>query len=193
MSVVRVHPGEPHKGEPVARFEVGGSTPILSTNSPWLNWTEQRNSTPKVVGSNPTGEATMNKEVQMLTEIGGSLVTYILWLSALLGMIGGITLVSLIVQYRKDLGLDVFMEDAYMAEKNNNVEDPDWFRDRVVWCFNEDEKPNYIQGRLGEHEICDPVTAVSCNTMVTLIELLRERNGALEARLAAAIASLGEA
>jgi len=35
----------------------------------------------------------------------------------------------------------------------------DWYRDRVVWGFYEFHEPKYYQGKAGEHEICDPVTA----------------------------------
>lgn len=35
----------------------------------------------------------------------------------------------------------------------------DWYRERVVWGFYEDEEPQYYQGKEGESEICDPVTA----------------------------------
>lgn len=35
----------------------------------------------------------------------------------------------------------------------------DWYRDRVVWGFYEDREPEYYQGKEGESEICDPVTA----------------------------------
>lgn len=42
--------------------------------------------------------------------------------------------------------------EALEAEK-------DWYRDRVVWGFYEDHEPKYYQGKAGEHEICDPVTA----------------------------------
>jgi hypothetical protein len=35
----------------------------------------------------------------------------------------------------------------------------DWYRERVVWGFYEDEEPEYYQGKEGESEICDSVTA----------------------------------
>ena len=35
----------------------------------------------------------------------------------------------------------------------------DWYRDHVVWGFYEDREPKYYQGKAGESEICDPVTA----------------------------------
>jgi hypothetical protein len=38
-------------------------------------------------------------------------------------------------------------------------ETKDWYRDRVVWGYYENELPEFYQGRDGENEICDPVTA----------------------------------
>lgn len=35
----------------------------------------------------------------------------------------------------------------------------EWYRERVVWGHYEDVVPHYIQGKDGEHEINDPVTA----------------------------------
>jgi hypothetical protein len=35
----------------------------------------------------------------------------------------------------------------------------DWYRERVVWGFYEDREPQYYQGKEGESEICEPVTA----------------------------------
>jgi hypothetical protein len=59
----------------------------------------------------------------------------------------------------------------------------DWYRDRVVWGFYEDREPKYYQGKAGESEICDPVTAEE------VTRLLRGWNDA-ETRLANAISAL---
>lgn len=34
-----------------------------------------------------------------------------------------------------------------------------WYRERVVWGFYEDGTPKFYQGKDGEHELCEPVTA----------------------------------
>ena len=41
----------------------------------------------------------------------------------------------------------------------------DWYRERVVWGFYEEETPKFYQGKEGEHEICEPVTAKMVNTL----------------------------
>ena len=51
----------------------------------------------------------------------------------------------------------------------------DWYRDKVVWGFykDEDEYPCYCQGRLGENEICDPITAKEANGLVEAVLKLK--------------------
>jgi len=41
----------------------------------------------------------------------------------------------------------------------------DWYRERVVWGFYENETPRFYQGKAGEHELCEPVTAKQVNTL----------------------------
>jgi hypothetical protein len=56
-------------------------------------------------------------------------------------------------------------------------ENRDWYRDRVVWGFYEDATPHYIQGREGEHEINDPVSADQIRAMYKAVEIYqRERD-----------------
>jgi hypothetical protein len=55
-------------------------------------------------------------------------------------------------------------------------EQVDWYRDRVVWGFYEEGTPQYYQGKTGEHEINDPVTAKQVNNLVKALEIYeRER------------------
>jgi len=42
-------------------------------------------------------------------------------------------------------------------------------RGKAVWCFSEEQLPQYIQGVAGENEICSEVTADECNNMVKII------------------------
>lgn len=56
-------------------------------------------------------------------------------------------------------------------------EQVDWYRDRVVWGFYEDKVAHYYQGKDGEHEINDPVTANQVNNLVKALEIYeRERS-----------------
>lgn len=59
----------------------------------------------------------------------------------------------------------------------------DWYRERVVWGFYEDEEPEYYQGKEGESEICDSVTAKE------VTRLLQGWNDT-EAKLAKAVETL---
>jgi hypothetical protein len=65
----------------------------------------------------------------------------------------------------------------YLRKQIEQVnEHRDWYRDRVVWGFYEDEVPHYIQGRDGEHEINEPVTAEQIRKAYKALELYeRER------------------
>lgn len=56
-------------------------------------------------------------------------------------------------------------------------ENRDWYRDRVVWGFHEEETPKYYQGKAGEHEINDPITAETANRFIKSLEIYhRERD-----------------
>lgn len=55
-------------------------------------------------------------------------------------------------------------------------ENRDWYRDRVVWGFYEDAIPHYIQGRDGEHEINEPVSAEQIRNVYKALDIYkRER------------------
>jgi hypothetical protein len=55
-------------------------------------------------------------------------------------------------------------------------ENRDWYRDHIVWGFHMEEKPQYYQGKEGEHEINEPVTAETVNNLVKALEIYeRER------------------
>jgi hypothetical protein len=43
----------------------------------------------------------------------------------------------------------------------------------VVWCFSEDEKPIYIQGSKGAHEMTEPVTAEDVTRLVDKLDKAR--------------------
>jgi hypothetical protein len=52
----------------------------------------------------------------------------------------------------------------------------DWYRDQVVWGFYEDGKPVYYQGKIGEHEINEPITAKLVNKLISSLDVYeRER------------------
>ncbi len=68
----------------------------------------------------------------------------------------------------------------------------DWYRERVVWGFYEEETPQFYQGKEGEHEICDPVTAKQVNTlceenarMRKALEEIRNHSDAMHQRIQA--------
>jgi hypothetical protein len=48
-----------------------------------------------------------------------------------------------------------------------------YYRGLVVWGMHEDATPHYTQGKAGEHEICEPLTAKAANNMVQQIEDMR--------------------
>lgn len=65
-----------------------------------------------------------------------------------------------------------------IADRIEELEaEKDWYRDHIVWGFYEEGEPKYYQGKAGEHEICDPVTAkeVTC-----LLSKLNNAEAALE-------------
>jgi hypothetical protein len=56
-------------------------------------------------------------------------------------------------------------------------ENRDWYRDRVVWGHYEDVIPHYVQGRAGEHEINEPVTAEQVRNLYKALDVYkRERD-----------------
>lgn len=55
-------------------------------------------------------------------------------------------------------------------------ENRDWYRDRVVWGFYEEDTPKYYQGKEGENEICSPVTAKEVDRLSRALDIYgRER------------------
>lgn len=57
------------------------------------------------------------------------------------------------------------MSDAKFLEDTN-----EWYRERVVWGFYEDRIPKFYQGKAGEAEICEPVSAEEVNNYINKIE-----------------------
>lgn len=58
----------------------------------------------------------------------------------------------------------------------------DWYRDRVVWGFYEEGEPKYYQGKDGENEICEPITAKDVEAMIKALDVYsRERHRFLHA------------
>jgi hypothetical protein len=56
-------------------------------------------------------------------------------------------------------------------------ENCDWYRDRIVWGFYQDSIPHYIQGKSGEHEINEPVTAEQVRNVYKALDVYkRERD-----------------
>lgn len=56
-------------------------------------------------------------------------------------------------------------------------EQVDWYRDRVVWGHYEQEEPMFFQGKAGEHEINETVTAKQVINMYKAIDIYkRERD-----------------
>jgi hypothetical protein len=55
-------------------------------------------------------------------------------------------------------------------------ENRDWYRDRVVWGFYEEDSPKYYQGPEGENEICSPVSAKEVENLIKALDVYgRER------------------
>lgn len=50
----------------------------------------------------------------------------------------------------------------------------DCYRENVVWGYYEDEIPSYYQGKAGENEVCEPVTAELVNKMIDHITKLEK-------------------
>jgi hypothetical protein len=73
-----------------------------------------------------------------------------------------------------DLEKTIISAISHIKELDKQV---DWYRDRVVWGFYEDKVAHYYQGKDGEHEINDPVTAEQVNNLIKSLGFYeRERN-----------------
>jgi hypothetical protein len=67
-------------------------------------------------------------------------------------------------------------QEQLVSEIKSLRESLDWYRDRVVWGFHEDGEPVYYQGKAGEHEINDPITAETANKLIRSLNVYeRER------------------
>lgn len=63
-----------------------------------------------------------------------------------------------------------------VSEVKSLQEQLDWYRDRVVWGFYEDVTPHFVQGKDGEHEINEPVTASQVRNLHKALQIYeRER------------------
>jgi len=63
-----------------------------------------------------------------------------------------------------------------ISQMKNLEESRDWYRDNVVWGFHEEGVPQYYQGKTGEHEINDPITAETANKLIKALDIYkRER------------------
>jgi hypothetical protein len=63
-----------------------------------------------------------------------------------------------------------------LHEVKSLQEQLDWYRDRVVWGFYEDATPHFVQGKDGEHEINEPVTATQVRNLYKALHIYeRER------------------
>lgn len=56
----------------------------------------------------------------------------------------------------------------------NLQESCDWYRDRVVWGHYENEKPEYYQGKCGEHEINEPITAKDVEGFIKALDVYKK-------------------
>lgn len=72
---------------------------------------------------------------------------------------------------------DLCNENSEMRKQIKDLEQSrDWYRDRVVWGHYEDVVPHYVQGRDGEHEINEPVTAEQVRAVYKALDVYaRER------------------
>jgi hypothetical protein len=65
---------------------------------------------------------------------------------------------------------------AGIREIKSLEEQLEWYRERVVWGHYEDVAPHYFQGKEGEHEINEPVTAKQVSNLYKALEVYeRER------------------
>lgn len=72
---------------------------------------------------------------------------------------------------------DLCDENLAMQRRIKDLEDQmKWYRDRVVWGFYEDGTPKFYQGKDGESEICEPVSAKEVTNYVKALDTYeRER------------------
>ena len=67
--------------------------------------------------------------------------------------------------------------DSLTHTMNSYKEKCAWYQDRVVWRFYDDQTPHYIQGKAGEHEINEPVTAEQVTNLHKALDVYkRERD-----------------
>lgn len=73
--------------------------------------------------------------------------------------------------------LNTISEIQVLKARNKGLEEQsDWYRDRVVWGFYEDAVPHYIQGKDGEHELNEPITADQVRNVYKALDVYkRER------------------
>jgi len=73
--------------------------------------------------------------------------------------------------------LDAIKRIDDLTHANKNLETScDWYRDQVVWGFHEEGEPIYYQGKTGEHEINEPITAETANKLIKALDIYeRER------------------
>ena len=65
---------------------------------------------------------------------------------------------------------------ATISQMKGLEENRDWYRDRVVWGFYEEDAPRYYQGSEGDNEICSPVTAKEVAGLMKALDIYgRER------------------
>lgn len=71
--------------------------------------------------------------------------------------------------------------DAARAALAAMTERAERFREQVVWGFYEMVVPEYTQGKAGEHEICEVMTAEEANSIVQrAVRLEKERDAHAE-------------
>lgn len=63
-----------------------------------------------------------------------------------------------------------------VRERDNARANAEVWRSKVVWCFSENEVPEYIQGKVGENEICSEVTAQEVNELVRSLAVAHSRH-----------------
>ena len=69
-------------------------------------------------------------------------------------------------------GVDADFKTAH-ADKVELAEQVKLLEEKLVWCFDHDEVPFYIQGKAGEHEINSICTAEEVNGLVSKVSELR--------------------
>jgi hypothetical protein len=84
-----------------------------------------------------------------------------------------------IADYFAEKGLHEFEHEVLKAisQIKSLEESMSWYRDNVVWGHYEDAEPHYVQGKDGEHEINEPVTAVQVRNLYKALGIYqRERD-----------------